>query len=244
VEAVPKFSKYIHGTATLNPKRINLLPYWYPQMDVDIRKPVSHNFGIERPGASNDISTSGNLDDDDSEDDDMAAGLPSSNGNQDDDRLRRLRETRDALEQNEMDRARDYGTLTNGNDPNVLDIEERVAARRTTDNDYPIYDSDSDDEDDDFEAAKREGGLRYAQKWVERTASNIGNTVLNTVVAIIPKPTPTDVGDGGFTLGVPSWKQRGEVKRFKAPKGKRKSATDPLEDHYTNINQAFMFLSA
>ncbi|EUC47951.1 hypothetical protein COCMIDRAFT_3083 [Bipolaris oryzae ATCC 44560] len=221
VEAVPKFSKYIHGTATLNPKRIHLLPYWYPQMDVDIRKPVSHNFGIERPGASNDISTSGNLDDDDSEDEDLAAGLPSSNGSQDDDRLRRLREARDTMEQNEMARARDYGTLTNGNDPNVLDIEERVAARRTTDNDYPIYDSDSDDEDDDFEAARREGGLRYARKWVERTASNVGNAVLNTVVAIIPKPTPTDVGDGGFTLGVPSWKQRGEVKRFKAPKGKR-----------------------
>ncbi|KAF5848422.1 hypothetical protein GGP41_005846 [Bipolaris sorokiniana] len=191
-------------------------------MDVDIRKPVSHNFGIERPGASNDISTSGNLDDDDSEDEDLAADLPPSNGNQDDDRLRRLREVRDTMEQNEMARARDYGTLTNGNDPNVLDIEERVAARRTTDNDYPIYDSDSDDdEDDDFEAARREGGLRYARKWVERTASNVGSAVLNTVVAIIPKPTPTDVGDGGFTLGVPSWKQRGEVKRFKAPKGKR-----------------------
>ncbi|EDU44479.1 negative regulator of cdc42p [Pyrenophora tritici-repentis Pt-1C-BFP] len=123
VEAVPKFSKYIHGTATLNPKRIHLIPYWYPQMDVDIRKPVTHKFGIERPGASNDISTSGNLDDD-SDDDDDAVELP----------------------------------------------------------------------------LEREAFVTHE---------------------IIPKPTPTDVGDGGFSLGVPTWKQQGEVKRFKAPKGKR-----------------------
>ncbi|KAI7519379.1 SPX-domain-containing protein, partial [Hortaea werneckii] len=30
VEAVPKFSKFIHGTATLFPSRINLLPFWMP----------------------------------------------------------------------------------------------------------------------------------------------------------------------------------------------------------------------
>ena len=191
-------------------------------MDVDIRKPVSHKFGIERPGASNDISTSGNHDDDDSEDEDAVMGLPAANGNEDDDRLRRLREARDVMEQNEMERTRDYGTLTNGNDPNALDIEERVAAGRTRDEDYPIYDSDSDDEDEEYEAAKKQGGLRYAQKWVERTATNVGSTLLSTVANVIPKPTPTDVGEGGFSLGVPSWKQKGEVKRFKAPKGKRK----------------------
>lgn len=223
VEAVPKFSKYIHGTATLNPKRIDLLPYWYPQMHVDIRKPVSHKFGIERPGASNDISTSGNLDDDDSDDEDAVMGLPAANGTEDDDRLRRLRAARDVMEQNEMDRQRDYGTLTNENDPNTLDIEERVAAGRTRDHDYPIYDSDSEDEDEEYEVARREGGFRFARKWVERTASDAATTLINGFIAIIPKPTPTDVGDGGFQLGVPTWKQAGEVKRFKAPRGKRKS---------------------
>ncbi|KAH8726462.1 VTC domain-containing protein [Phaeosphaeriaceae sp. PMI808] len=220
VEAVPKFSKYIHGTATLNPKRINLIPYWYPQMDVDIRKPVSHKFGIERPGASNDISTSGGLDDD-SDDDDDRIGLPAANGTEDDDRLRTLRRARDTMEQNEMDRRLDYGTLSNTNDPNTLDIEERVAARRNRNEDYPIYDSDSDDEDENFEFARRQGGLRYARKWVERTASTVGTKLITGFISIIPHPTPTDVGDGGFTLGVPSWKQSGEVKRFKAPKGKR-----------------------
>ena len=219
VEAVPKFSKYIHGTATLNPSRINLLPYWYPQMHVDIRKPVSHKFGIERPGASNDISTSNTLDDD-SDDDDAVMGLPSANGSQDDDQLRRLREARDVMEQNEIERTREYGTLTNGNDPNALDIEERVAAQRNQDNDYPIYDSDSDDEDDDLEEAKRVGGLHYAKKWAEHVVKTVGTSLISGFVFLV-HPKPTDVGDGGFSLGVPTWKQSGEVKRFKAPKGKR-----------------------
>ena len=39
VEAVPKFSKFIHGGATLLTDYVNLLPFWYTQMDVDIRKP-------------------------------------------------------------------------------------------------------------------------------------------------------------------------------------------------------------
>ncbi|CAG9938089.1 unnamed protein product [Clonostachys rosea f. rosea IK726] len=71
VEAVPKFSKFIHGCATLFPDRINLLPFWMPQMDVDIRKPVSHSFGIHRPGQSA-TSTSDDADDDfDSDDEDI-----------------------------------------------------------------------------------------------------------------------------------------------------------------------------
>ena len=31
VEAVPKFSKFIHGCATLLPHRVNLMPFWLPQ---------------------------------------------------------------------------------------------------------------------------------------------------------------------------------------------------------------------
>ena len=224
VEAVPKFSKYIHGTATLQPSRIHLLPYWTPQMDVDIRKPVSHKFGIERPGASNDISTSNTLDDD-SDDEDAVMGLPSADASHDDDQLRRLREARDVMEQNEIARTREYGTIANGSDPNALDVEERVAAAPIRDEDYPIYDSDSDD-DDNLEEAKRVGGLRYAQKWVEHTAKNVGMSMINGV-SLLLHPKPTDVGSGGFTLGVPSWKQQGEVKRFKAPKGKRKSRHPP-----------------
>ncbi|KAF2115539.1 VTC domain-containing protein [Lophiotrema nucula] len=219
VEAVPKFSKYIHGTATLNPERIDLLPYWAPQMEVDIRKPVSHKFGIERPGASNDISTSGNLDDD--SDDEDAIGMPRVGGNEDDDRIRRLREARDVMEQHDLDQQRDYGTIQNGQGPNALDIEERIAAQPISSNDYPIYDSDSDDDDEDLEEAKRVGGWHYRRKLVVHKAKQVREGVKNVLLTIIPRPRPTQVEEGGFTLGVPSWKQPGEIKRFKAPKGKR-----------------------
>ncbi|KAJ3182312.1 vacuolar transporter chaperone [Geranomyces variabilis] len=40
VEEVPKFSKFIHGVATLLENRVSLLPFWLPQMDKDIRKPA------------------------------------------------------------------------------------------------------------------------------------------------------------------------------------------------------------
>ena len=58
VEAVPKFSKFIHGAATLLYDRVELLPYWYVQMGTDIRKPKSsHSFGIHRVRDSTTIST-------------------------------------------------------------------------------------------------------------------------------------------------------------------------------------------
>ncbi|CAG8493740.1 8576_t:CDS:2, partial [Cetraspora pellucida] len=52
VEAVPKFSKFIHGVSTLvEEHRIHLLPFWLPQMNVDIHKPVRGNYGLQRPAA-------------------------------------------------------------------------------------------------------------------------------------------------------------------------------------------------
>lgn len=49
VEAVPKFSKFIHGGASLLTDYVLLLPFWLPQMDVDIRKPKAHeHIGIQR----------------------------------------------------------------------------------------------------------------------------------------------------------------------------------------------------
>ncbi|KAF2640421.1 SPX-domain-containing protein [Massarina eburnea CBS 473.64] len=218
VEAVPKFSKYIHGTATLNPNRIKLVPYWMPQMDVDIRKPVSHKFGIERPGASNDISTSGNLDDDSEDEDDLPAA---NDGNQDDEGLLRLRQARDLQEQTDLERRRDYGTLSTDEGPNALDVEERISAQQFHESDYPIYDSDSDEEEDEMEVAKREGGWKYRALVAKQKVKTVGKTFANGLIAVIPRPRPTNVGDGGFQLGVPNWKQPGELKHFKAPKGKR-----------------------
>ncbi|RDB26192.1 Vacuolar transporter chaperone 4 [Hypsizygus marmoreus] len=59
VEAVPKFSKFIHGCATLLPNRVDLVPFWLPQMDTDILKPdTGYLTVIERPAASSSGSTS------------------------------------------------------------------------------------------------------------------------------------------------------------------------------------------
>ncbi|KAI8982193.1 vacuolar membrane protein [Mycotypha africana] len=59
VESVPKFSKFIHGCASLLEDKINVLPFWLPQMDIDIRKPnVDRSFGVKRPDALHSSSTS------------------------------------------------------------------------------------------------------------------------------------------------------------------------------------------
>lgn len=51
VEAVPKFSKFIHGCATLLPNRVDLVPFWLPQMDIDIRKAPKRELEIQRPAS-------------------------------------------------------------------------------------------------------------------------------------------------------------------------------------------------
>lgn len=64
VEEVPKFSKFIHGCATLLDNRVSLLPFWLPQMDKDIRKPVPAGGSLlERNyGNAEDASKSSNAD--------------------------------------------------------------------------------------------------------------------------------------------------------------------------------------
>ncbi|KAK4050695.1 vacuolar transporter chaperone [Microbotryomycetes sp. JL201] len=57
VEAVPKFSKFIHGCATLLPNRVDLVPFWLPQMETDIRKPATRKAQIQRPAHSHSAST-------------------------------------------------------------------------------------------------------------------------------------------------------------------------------------------
>ncbi|KAI8354141.1 VTC domain-containing protein [Choanephora cucurbitarum] len=49
VESVPKFSKFVHGCATLLEEKVTVLPFWLPQMNVDIRKPEMHTIGVHRP---------------------------------------------------------------------------------------------------------------------------------------------------------------------------------------------------
>lgn len=214
VEAVPKFSKFIHGCASLFPSRINLLPFWYTQMDVDIRKPVSHKFGIERPGQSTDASTSAGLDED--TDDELEAEEEAADErDESDENVRRLRAARDALEQHELDRH-----LSDANGGNVLDEEERMSHKPldTTEEDYPLY--DSDDEEEALAEAKRVGGWTYRWQLVKTYSDLLGDRILYGLSHLTPFPKPTLIPGRQGKMGIPGGSGVME-KRFKAPKGKK-----------------------
>ncbi|KAI7284702.1 SPX-domain-containing protein [Hortaea werneckii] len=212
VEAVPKFSKFIHGTTTLFPSRINLLPFWMPQMDVDIRKPSSHNFGLDRPGHSTDASTSAAMDDDDT-DDEMEREDDERPVN-DDDNVQRLRAARDALEQHEEERRFEQA---NGN---LMDEEERMDQKPIahTDEDYPLY--ESDDDEDALEEAKRIGGWTYRWQLTKHYAHLTADKTLDILKQStpLPKPTPVPARPGG--MGIPR-SDAVTQKRYKAPRGKK-----------------------
>ena len=231
VEAVPKFSKFIHGTATMFPSRINLLPFWMPQMDVDIRKPITHRFGIERPGQSTNYSTSDDIDDDTEEDDDSetegASDVPRTDSQtsptlqgdsetmDSDQGIRRLRIARDALEQ--------YDEEQRSSDPNALDVEERISAVPLAHDpdDYPIYDSEDEEDPSDMEEAKRIGGWHYRGKVLRHHIAMAGSYVATGLSKITPLPKPTPIPGSAMTaLGnVPP--SQVEARRFRAPRGKR-----------------------
>jgi SPX domain protein involved in polyphosphate accumulation/uncharacterized membrane protein YidH (DUF202 family) len=98
-EAVPKFSKFGHGTATLHPDRITIKPYWFDQMNKEIEsiykpdrgthmyrefrppakpsvtpQPVSVGLGVPRAGTPN----SNDQSDDERSDDGHGVSHPSS----------------------------------------------------------------------------------------------------------------------------------------------------------------------
>jgi hypothetical protein len=213
VEAIPKFSKFIHGTATMFPTRIDLLPFWFPQMDVDIRKPVSHNFGLDRPGQSTDNSTSAALDDDsDDELDDAEEDDTLVDG---DKNIQRLREARDALEEHELERRME----ANG-DANILDEEERMAHKPIAhpDDDYPLY--DSDDEEERLAEAKKIGGWTYRWQLTKSHAEAAADKLLDLLKQATPMPKPTQIPSREGRMGVPAGASVSE-KRFKAPPGKK-----------------------
>ncbi|KAJ5503624.1 hypothetical protein N7463_006498 [Penicillium fimorum] len=197
VEAVPKFSKFIHGTATLFPTRINLLPYWFPQMGVDIRKPATRQFGIHRPLASTSISAN----EEDSDDDETPSPGESALGEQPTEHQNGLFET-------------------NGNE---LDIEERIAAHPLPgDEDYPLYDSDDESVySDELEEARRIGGAYYAQQLAKHYLYRTGHAIAQGLMAIIPRPRPTSLPPPEQRgIAVLSNHQR-TLQRFQAPPGKR-----------------------
>jgi hypothetical protein len=197
VEAVPKFSKFIHGTSTLFPDRINLLPFWMPQMDIDIRKPRTQNFGIQRPGGPSTQTSSSDDEDEDSDDEEIAlppstTALASHNG-----------------------QSREHENQAPGN---ALDIEEQIAAMPLADEAEHYYDSDDEDaESDALEEARRIGGWTYYSKLIKRDVKLASSHLINNFHAIMrPSQMPNSSGQLS-ALG------HGRItsKRFKAPHGKK-----------------------
>lgn len=219
VEAVPKFSKFIHGTATLFPTRINLLPFWMPQMDVDIRKPAVRDFGIKRPGQP--IAMYSSDDEDvDSDDDTSSMGDVSGSGST---------QTRYTTSEGSKTRtasdvikngSRNHESRATGNS---LDVEESIAVNGGTQADVEyLYDSeDSDDEEaeeDALQEARRIGGVTYCSKLIRRKFKALEGKIIQATrsftSASIATPLPADWSIGAVA-GQPV------VRKFKAPKGKK-----------------------
>ena len=238
VEAVPKYSKFIHGTAVLNPTRIHLLPFWLPQMDVDIRKPVSYQLGIERPNQSTEASTSVIPDDDESDlDDEVRKNEPAvselANSTGDDEQhnrnLRRLRDARDLMEGHDRNQRQDNYEQANGaSDPHALDIEERVAALRREpaygaeyaedDDDDAYYESD---DDMDLETAKRVGGWTYCRTLLDHYVHLAGSKVASFLRTVLPVPHATSIPEPQTRMGVPRGGSNTVRRKIRAPSGKR-----------------------
>ncbi|PGH12546.1 hypothetical protein AJ80_06707 [Polytolypa hystricis UAMH7299] len=224
VEAVPKFSKFINGTANLFPDHINLLPFWMPQMDVDIRKPVTRGFGIERPLQSSTLSSSEDvLDEDDSDDED--GEVPEARGAIRQTNGQTTGMTSGGAEHDELTRPseanQDPGIPeTTGN---MLDIEERIAAHGLIGgDDYPLYDSDDEDSSgqEQLEEARRIGGMHYRIELTKHYLKNGARYAVNGLKALAPVPRPTSLPEGAH-FGHKVLGSKIEIKRFKAPKGKR-----------------------
>ncbi|KAL6946894.1 vacuolar transporter chaperone [Hanseniaspora vineae] len=82
VEPVPKFSKFLHGCATLLPDKIDSIPYWIPQMGVDIKKdPIPSSINITRPDRGNDSDDDDDYDDDDDDDESPRYDAHGATGN-------------------------------------------------------------------------------------------------------------------------------------------------------------------
>lgn len=196
VEAVPKFSKFIHGTATLFPDRIHLLPFWMPQMKVDIRKPATHDFGIRRPGLSGTTTTSDDEEDLDSDDEDA-----------------RPQRSRPENGESSAQGARQ----TQG----LADVEGQISDLPAQNEDYPIYDSDDEyDENYEIEEARRVGGWHYYRTLLKVKGRAFGQGTVQVVKSLIPASRGTAMPRSDRLQALFG---SGEIqsKKFKAPRGKK-----------------------
>ncbi|QLG74446.1 hypothetical protein HG535_0G03290 [Zygotorulaspora mrakii] len=83
VEPVPKFSKFIHGVATLLNDKVDSIPFWLPQMSVDIKKPpIKNNINITRRERE-DEDDDEDYDEDDEDDAALVAAMTATGNNLD-----------------------------------------------------------------------------------------------------------------------------------------------------------------
>ncbi|KUI66300.1 Vacuolar transporter chaperone 4 [Cytospora mali] len=218
VEAVPKFSKFIHGCATLFPDRIKLLPFWMPQMDVDIRKPATHNFGIRRGIHS---ATTGTSEDDDEDDDDS-----------DDEEARA--ETRDNNTNNnngnssgaQNGESSGHGAavsqrLRQAQADGATDLEDQTRLLPGANEDEYIYESDEEEEEQDrLEEARRVGGMTYAATILKSKAKAAGRGLSKIGNVVHKWRTGSEIPVHERTITLYGTMQV-QNKRFEAPKGKK-----------------------
>lgn len=220
VEAVPKFSKFIHGCATLFPDRINLLPFWMPQMNVDIRKPVTHNFGIQRGGHSGTTGTSEDEEDDDYDsDDEEARPAPrreNTNGGNS--------STTNLLQPGSSAQAAAVAhRLRQAQTDGAVDVEDQTRLLPSAHDDGLIpYESDEEDEEEErLEEARRVGGLTYYTTLASTKAKAAGRGVasgLGHIVSTARSGSEIPVHERTIALYGTMQVQH---KKFVAPKGKK-----------------------
>ncbi|RDA88143.1 hypothetical protein CP532_6781 [Ophiocordyceps camponoti-leonardi (nom. inval.)] len=205
VEAVPKFSKFIHGAACLFPDRIHLLPFWMPQMDVDIRKPVTHDFGIRRRPGTAGTTTTSSEDEEELDSDDDRPG-PSSSGAQ---------PPPSSLVATGHQAAAAPPADAEGQ------TAEGQAADGVTDESFPIYDSDDEyDENYALDEARRVGGWHYYSTLFATKARTLGYGALSVVKSLAPGPRASHIPPTQrhqMLFGSEAVQQ----KKFRAPAGKK-----------------------
>ncbi|KAM0462784.1 hypothetical protein ACHAPV_003609 [Trichoderma viride] len=196
VEAVPKFSKFIHGTATLFPNRIKLLPFWMPQMDVDIRKPVTHDFGIRRPDISGTTTTSDDEEELDSDEEELVTTRRSAGNGESSRQGARLR-------------------------AGATDTEGQTVDAPGGNEDFPIYDSDEEyDENYELEEARRIGGWHYYRVLFSSKTHAAASKTWSVLKYVVPHPHGTQVPRSA-RLETLFGNSRVQTKRFRAPPGKK-----------------------
>lgn len=100
-------------------------------------------------------------------------------------------------------------------------MEDQTVDLPNADEDFPIYDSDDEyDENYELEQAKRVGGWHYYSTLISTKSHVVGKTAVNVLKHLIPAPRSTEVplsARHNMLFGNNAVQQ----KKFKAPPGKK-----------------------